>query len=80
MFRLSNSRSIDTSLNELHSAKIGQEQTEHFSFTIVIVEMRNDAYSNICNNGISALSILYLLTTWTMSFIYTSTPPSWFVL
>ena len=66
MFRLSDSHSIDASLNELNPAKIGQEQTQYFSFTIVIVAMHNIDYGNICNNAIPALFILHLLAGWTM--------------
>ena len=61
MFRLLDSHFISASLNRLNFAKIGQEQTQHFSFIIVIVAMRNNDYSNIGNNGIPALFILYLL-------------------
>ena len=61
MFRLLDSRSIGASLSRLNSAKIGQEQTQYFSFTIVIVAMCVDDYSNIGNNGIPALSIFHLL-------------------
>ena len=57
MFRLSDSRSIDANLNELNPAKIGQKQTQYFSFTIVIVAMINTNYGNICNNSILAISI-----------------------
>ena len=60
MFRLSDSHFMGASLNGLNPAKIGQEQTQHFSFTIVIVAIRDNHYGNICNNGIPALSILHL--------------------
>ena len=61
MFRLLDSRSIGTSLNEFNPAKIGQEQTQHFSFTIVIIAICDNNYGNICNNGIPTLFILHLL-------------------
>ena len=60
MFRVSDSCFIGVSLNGLNFAKIGREKTQYFSFTIVIVVMSNNDYSNIYNNGIPALSILHL--------------------
>ena len=61
MFGLSDSRSIGASLYGLNPAKIKQEQTQCFSFTIVIIAIGDNNYCNICNNGIPALSIIYLL-------------------